>query len=119
MNSVFVIGATRKPLMPCRPARARQLLSAGKAAACRRAPITLILKDRAEGDAQPVEFKVDPGGKTTGIALVGHVERRGARCLFGANAANRVLRMAHASPTGSTTQCVRSAAARYWARDSA
>lgn len=89
MNSVFVVSSTRKPLMPCRPARARQLLSAGKAAVCRRAPFTILLKDRAEGDAQPVEFKVDPGGKTTGIALVGHFERQGARCLFGANVHHR------------------------------
>lgn len=32
MNSVFVLSSTLKPLMPCRPARARQLLTAEKAA---------------------------------------------------------------------------------------
>ena len=30
MNSVFVLSSTKKPLMPCRPARARQLLTAGR-----------------------------------------------------------------------------------------
>lgn len=55
MNSVFVLSNTKKPLMPCRPARARQLLTAGKAAVYRMQPFTIILKDRADGDMQPVQ----------------------------------------------------------------
>lgn len=35
MNSVFVLSNTKKPLMPCRPARARKLLTAGRAAVYR------------------------------------------------------------------------------------
>lgn len=89
MNSVFVIGSTQKPLMPCRPARARKLLSAGRAAVYRTAPFTIILKDRAAGDVQDVEIKIDPGSKTTGIALVGHFEQQGATVLFGANLNHR------------------------------
>ena len=46
MNSVFVLSSTKKPLMPCRPARARQLLTAGRAAVYRQHPFTIILKDR-------------------------------------------------------------------------
>jgi 5-methylcytosine-specific restriction endonuclease McrA len=56
--------------MPCHPARARMLLREGEAAVLRRYPFTIILKDRVDGDCQPLEIKVDPGSKTTGIALV-------------------------------------------------
>jgi len=89
MNSVFVLSNTKKPLMPCRPARARKLLTRGKAAVYRMQPFTIILKDRADGDTQSVEVKVDPGSKTTGIALVGHFEQQGAVVLFGANLNHR------------------------------
>lgn len=89
MNSVLVLSSTKKPLMPCRPARARQLLTAGKAAVYRQQPFTIILKDRADGEVQDVEIKVDPGSKTTGIALVGHFEQQGAVVLFGANLTHR------------------------------
>ena len=41
-------------------------------------PFTIILKNRADGEVQDVEIKVDPGGKTTGVELVGHFEQRGA-----------------------------------------
>ena len=89
MNSVFVMSSTKKPLMPCRPARARKLLTAGRAAVYRLHPFTLILKDRDDGEVQAVEIKVDPGSKTTGVALVGHFEQQGAVVLFGANLTHR------------------------------
>jgi 5-methylcytosine-specific restriction endonuclease McrA len=89
MNSVFVIGADKTPLMPTRPARARKLLTAGKAAVYRMQPFTIILKDRADGDTQTVEVKADPGSKTTGVALVGHFEQQGAVVLWGGNINHR------------------------------
>jgi len=46
------------------------LLRGGKAAVYRRYPFTIILKHRTSGDVQPVELKLDPGSKTTGVALV-------------------------------------------------
>ena len=58
MNSVFVLSNTKKPLMPCRPARARQLLTAGKAAVYRLHPFTIILKDR--GSRDPAAWWTDP-----------------------------------------------------------
>lgn len=70
MRRVFVLSSSKKPLMPCHPARARELLSKGRAAVYRWVPFTLILKDREDGEMQPVELKVDPGSKTTGISLV-------------------------------------------------
>ena len=60
MNSVFVLSNTKKPLMPCRPARARKLLSAGRAAVYRLHPFAIILKDRDDGETQDVEVKIDP-----------------------------------------------------------
>lgn len=89
MNSVFVLSNTKKPLMPCRPARARKLLTAGRAAVYRLHPFTIILNDRVDGDTQDTELKVDPGSKTSGVALVGHFEQQGAVVLFGANLNHR------------------------------
>jgi 5-methylcytosine-specific restriction endonuclease McrA len=76
MQRVFVLSSNKKPLMPCHPARARKLLSSGRAAVYRRYPFTIILKDRKDGNTQPVELKYDPGSKTTGIALVANFKRK-------------------------------------------
>jgi 5-methylcytosine-specific restriction endonuclease McrA len=74
--------------MPCHPARARAFLREGKAAVYRQFPFTIILKDREDGDLQPIELKVDPGSKTSGIALAGNF-KRGKRAIFGANLSHR------------------------------
>jgi 5-methylcytosine-specific restriction endonuclease McrA len=74
--------------MPCHPARARQLLRAGKAAVFRRYPFTIILKDRVGGDTQPVTLKVDPGSQTTGMVLVGHFHR-GDRVIWAGEISHR------------------------------
>lgn len=75
-NLVFVLDTNKQPLSPCRPSVARKLLRDGKAAVLRRFPFTLILKravdPRPKGTrpVPPVQLKVDPGSKTTGMALV-------------------------------------------------
>ena len=69
-NRVFVLSNTRQPLMPCSPARARQMLRDGKAAVFRKYPFTIILKGRESGEVQPVSVKIDPGSRTTGFAVV-------------------------------------------------
>jgi len=74
--------------MPCTSARARRLLRDGKAAVYRLQPFTLILKFRSDGDTQPIEFKVDPGSKTTGIALVA-LFQRGRVLIWAAHLAHR------------------------------
>lgn len=89
MNRVFVLSNTKGPLMPCHPARARKLLAAGRAAVYRRAPFTIILTERAAGAVQPVELKVDPGSKTTGVALVGEFPAQGRVVLWAANLHHR------------------------------
>ena len=75
MQRAFVLDCERKPLMPCHPARAKELLEKGKAAVFRRYPFTIILKGRTGGGVQPVAFKADPGSKTTGVALVADFKR--------------------------------------------
>ncbi|MBV8610934.1 MAG: HNH endonuclease [Singulisphaera sp.] len=69
---VFVLDTGRKPLDPCSPARARILLAKGRAAVFRRYPFTIILHDRKVEDSVVHEHrvKIDPGSKTTGIAVV-------------------------------------------------
>ena len=70
-NSVFVLDTNKQPLSPCRPSVARKLLRDGKAAVYRRFPFTIILNEaKPDIEAHPVTLKVDPGSKTTGIALV-------------------------------------------------
>ncbi len=67
---VYVLSKSGVPLMPCHPARARQMLREGRAMIHRAAPLVIRLKDRTEGETQAVRLKLDPGSKTTGIALV-------------------------------------------------
>ena len=67
---VFVLAKTGQPLMLCHPARARALLKAGRAVIHRRFPLVIRLKDRAAGAVQPVLVKLDPGARTTGVAVV-------------------------------------------------
>ena len=69
---VFVFDKNQEPLDPCRPARARRLLRAGRAAIFRRQPFTIILKDRelANSVVHPHRIKIDPGSRTTGVALL-------------------------------------------------
>jgi len=71
MSNVFVIDTDQQPLPPVHPGRARLLLKAGKAAVYRRFSFTLILKDKVEQPMPaPLRLKIDPGAKTTGLALV-------------------------------------------------
>lgn len=70
--AVFVLDRKKRPLMPCTEKRARLLLQRGRARVYRFMPFTIRLTDRLveESVLQPVRLKLDPGSKTTGIALV-------------------------------------------------
>ena len=71
MSRVLVVDANHCPLAPCLPRRARLLLNSGKAAVRRRYPFTIILKQSyPTASSRPVRLKLDPGNKTTGIAVV-------------------------------------------------
>jgi len=49
---VFVLDKHKKPLMPCLPARARELLRKKKAAVLRLYPLTIILLKKEGEDTQ-------------------------------------------------------------------
>lgn len=68
--AVFVLDKHKKPLMPCCEKRARLLLTRSRAVVVRRYPFTIRLNDRAGGEVPPVWGKLDPGSKTTGIAVL-------------------------------------------------
>ena len=71
MSRVLVVDTKLRPLMPCRPARARLLLKTGRAAVLRRVPFTLVLKAaKPEARVTPLRVKIDPGAKTTGMAVL-------------------------------------------------
>jgi RRXRR protein len=68
---VPVLDTTKKPLAPTTPRRARLLLTSSKAAVFKRYPFTIILKREIENPMVPdLKVKIDPGSKTTGIAVV-------------------------------------------------
>ncbi|MDD4933998.1 MAG: RNA-guided endonuclease IscB, partial [Methylacidiphilaceae bacterium] len=58
--------------MPCSEKRARLLLERGRARVHRMAPFTIRVVDRLQAKSvlQPLRLKIDPGSKTTGLALV-------------------------------------------------
>ena len=70
--SVLVLDKNKKPLMPCSEKRARLLLSRGRAVVHLLYPFTIRIKDLKQSDCllQSVHLKLDPGSKTTGLALV-------------------------------------------------
>ncbi|WP_424099991.1 RNA-guided endonuclease IscB [Moorena producens] len=69
---VFVLDKNLKPLDPCHQARARELLKKGRAKVFKRYPFTILLLDRTveESVTHPHRIKIDPGSKTTGVAVV-------------------------------------------------
>lgn len=69
--AVFVVDKHKRPLMPCTEKRARQLLTAGRARIHRLVPFVIRLVDRevATCQCQPIVLAIDPGSKTTGLAV--------------------------------------------------
>lgn len=68
---VFVLSKQKRPMDNCTPAKARKLLRDGLAVVHKQYPFTIRLKDNAVHTANKTyQVKIDPGAKTTGIALV-------------------------------------------------
>lgn len=78
-TSVFVLDKRHRPLMPCRPARARRLLRAGRARVVKRFPFVIRLVDRTveQSEVQPVLIKLDPGSRETAPPSCGMTRRSG------------------------------------------
>ncbi|HLY31047.1 MAG TPA: RRXRR domain-containing protein, partial [Ktedonobacterales bacterium] len=93
MSYVFVVDPQRKPLDPIHPGRARYLLRAGYAAVFRQFPFTIILKENRSEEASkeptPLRLKLDPGSKTTGLAVVKPVNDTAGVVIFAAEISHR------------------------------
>ena len=74
--AVFVLDSKGVAVMSCTEKRARLLLARGRARVHRLVPMVIRLIDRTADscDLQPLRIKLDPGSKTTGIALVRDIE---------------------------------------------
>jgi hypothetical protein len=75
MQHLLVMDKNKMFLMPCHPARARELWRKGKAAVYKRFSFRIILKEKIGSDVQDLLLKLDPGSKTTGIALVAECQQ--------------------------------------------
>ena len=69
MNTVFVIDADGKPLLPTHPARSRKLLRNGKATVEQVVPFTISLKRKVDNPVGSFVVGVDDGAKHVGIAV--------------------------------------------------
>ena len=106
-NYVLVLDTNKRPLDPIHPSTARLLLNQQKAAVFRRQPFTIIFKEaKPDTPTEPIQLKLDPGSKTTGIALVqnnkviwgGELQHRGSEitdCLLIRRAIRRSRRSRH------------------------
>jgi hypothetical protein len=68
--NVYVINKNGKPLMPCKPAKARKLLRDGKAKVVNRCPFTIKLQWDCEENVQEVTVGIDKGSRVTGFSCV-------------------------------------------------
>ena len=69
---VFVVNKENRPLMPCKPSRARKLLKAGKAKVVRTIPFTIKLLFGSSGYTQPIIAGMDTGSKIIGCSAIGN-----------------------------------------------
>ena len=83
-NFIFVLDTNKKPLTPCKPSMAQKLLTVGKALIFRLYPFTIILKKEVADTPETLSLKLDPGSKTTGIALL-----KDDKVIFGAELTHR------------------------------
>ena len=65
---VYVLNCHGKPLMPCRPRKARILLKAGKAKVVKMVPFTLQLRYGSSGYKQEVSLGIDAGTRHIGVS---------------------------------------------------
>src|SRR5665647_3568058 len=67
---VFVINRENKPLMPCKPSKARKLLKEGKAKVIRREPFTIKLLFGSSNYVQTIIAGMDTGSKVIGVCAM-------------------------------------------------
>lgn len=91
---VFVLDRHGRPLQPCHSARARELLRRDRAVVVRHTPFVIRLRDRTVDVSvvDGVEIGIDPGSKTTGMAVFA-VTNRVRRGLFALELEHRGARI--------------------------
>lgn len=67
---VYVLNRNGKPLMPCKPAKARILLKQGKAKVIKRTPFTIQLLYGSSGYKQPITLGINSGYRHVGLSAV-------------------------------------------------
>ena len=67
---VYVKNKNGKPLMPCKPAKARKLLREKRAKVVNRCPFTIQLQWDCEENVQEVTVGIDKGSAVTGFSCV-------------------------------------------------
>jgi hypothetical protein len=65
---VYVINKHGKPLMPCKPQKARKLLIEKKAKIVKRTPFVIQLLFGSSGYKQPLSLGIDAGTKHIGVS---------------------------------------------------
>ena len=117
MQRVFVLDATQRPLMPCRPARARLLLKERRTAVFRLQPFTIILHEaRPEAVVRPLRLKIDPGSVTTGLAVLHETTGEvvwAAELTHQGHAVHQKLQKRHAQRRARRQRKIRYRAARF------
>ena len=68
MTLVYVLNKDKKPLMPCKPSKARKLLKNKKAKVVNRKPFTIQLLYWSTGYKQDISLGVDTGSKFVGLS---------------------------------------------------
>ncbi len=67
---VFILNMDGKPLMPCKPAKAKHLLKEHRAKIVMHSPFTIQLQWQCESDTQDVTLGIDSGYKNVGFSAV-------------------------------------------------
>ena len=65
---VYVLNKNGKPLMPCKPQKARKLLKSGRAEIYKYTPFTIKLKYSSTGYKQPITLGIDAGSVHIGAS---------------------------------------------------
>ena len=66
---VYVLNKNGKPLMPCKPQKARKLLKGGRAEIYKHTPFTIKLKYGSAGYKQPITLGIDTGSIHIGASV--------------------------------------------------
>ena len=65
---VYILNNQGKPLMPCKPQKARKLLKQNKAKVIKKEPFTIQLLFGSSGYKQLITLGVDAGSKNIGVS---------------------------------------------------